>query len=256
MISFKEFILNEASFKFSKGKDQDYTVDPSRVLVFSEKEPENYEVIGKTHGQMSHAIKHLLEFEPEFVSKIVSKAKYKIEQFINNNPSYFCKIWDEIRGFSEYSGLEALRKSNNLTILNTLDVLNDKNQSKIQLLPIENKLKPLAYDLEKKYNQIISSKIDNAVDLNKNLSKEKLVSLIKTSDIITFKAESSIAPNLDVWIDFTDQSFIIGNNNKNIIKTMYRFKNGKSRSFVINEFYRKKFKAKNVELNSALMEVA
>ena len=43
MISFKEFVLNEASFKFSNGKDQDYTGHPTTVLVFSEKEPENYE---------------------------------------------------------------------------------------------------------------------------------------------------------------------------------------------------------------------
>lgn len=253
MISFKEFVLNE-KFIFAKGKDQDYTGDPTRVLVFSQKEPEKYEVTGKTHGQMSHAIKHLIEYEPQFVSKIIANAKYKIEKFISNNPDYFCKIWNEVKGFESESGLDAVRKANNLTILNTLDVLNDKNQTKTELLPIENKLKPLAYELEKKYNSIITSKMNNAIDLNRNYSKEKFLSIIKRSDIITFKAESSVAPNIDVWIDFTDQTLIIGNTDKNIIKTMYRFRNIKSKKDIIKEFYNKKFKAKDPNLNSALKD--
>lgn len=253
MLTFTQWLL-EDTFKFQKAKDQDYTSDPYEVLVFSETAPENYEVEGKTHGQMSHAIKHLVEFEPDFVKNIVSKVKSTIINKLKEKPHWFCKIWNNTRGFSKLSGVDAVNDASMYAVLNTLDLINDKQQMKECLLKLDSSIRPFAVDLEKKYNEIISKKIDKAVDLDKTTIKgSALEKKIKKSQIVQFSCKGKSGGTFTVVLDFTDQSLIIGKGDMETVTTMYRFNNtGTSKSAVVNAFFSKKLEPVNTDIKTAL----
>lgn len=253
-----ELITERGDFRFLKGQDQDYVGDPMRVLVFKEVESQDYKVEGKTHGQMLHAIKHLREYKPEFVKSVLDRMRSELEKFLQRKPDQFCKIWSEGRGFSGYSGIEALKHADSMTLLNTLDVINDKNQMKETLLKVENIVKKYASEIEHEYNEMIIKKIDDAFNLDKSKNYKKD---ILGNKIIRFNAISRNGKVMDVWIDFNDRTFIIGDQSKangtQLIRTMYRFDiaNGASRPSIIKAFYSKGFKALNPDIDSALSNV-
>lgn len=256
MKSFLEW-LNEAAFRFQKGKDQDYTSDPYEVLVFSETAPDKYEVEGKTHGQMSHAIKHLKEFEPDFVKGVITKVKNTLKAKLKEKPHWFCKVWHNVRGFGKLSGIDAIETASVDAVLNTLDLINDKNQMKENLLKLDSSIRPFASELENEYNRIISSKIDKAVDLNKTTLKgDALVKKIKKSPIIQFDCNGKGGGKFTIVLDFTDQSLIIGKRSSediNTVNTMYRFNDsGTSKPAVVDAFFTKKLIPVNSEIKSAL----
>lgn len=256
MLTFLQW-LSEANFKFQKGKDQDYTSDPYEVLVFSEKAPDNYEVEGKTHGQMSHAIKHLKEFEPDFVKSIVTKVKNTLKTKLKEKPHWFCKVWHNTKGFEKESGVEAIETASIDAVLNTLDLINDKTQMRENLLKLDSSIRPFAVELENEYNNIITKKIDKAVDLNKTTLKgDTLIKKIKKSSVIQFDCAGKGGGNFTVVLDFTDQSLIIGkrsNEDINAVNTMYRFNDsGTTKPAVVTAFFKKRLTPVNQELKSAL----
>lgn len=256
MLTFLEW-LEESSIKFQKAKDQDYTNDPYEVLVFSEVAPDNYEVEGKTHGKMSHAIKHLKEFEPAFVNTIVSKVKKTIISKLEEKPHWFCKVWNTHKGFKSDSGIDAVNNATSNAVLNTLDLINDKTQMGEKLLKLDSSIKPFAVELEQKYNDIMSSKLDKAVNLDKlTIKGQALSKKIKKSSIIQFSCSGRGGGNFIVTIDFTDQSLIIGKEN-DVVTTMYRFRNaeGSGKSTVIKEFFNKRLDPKNPEIKAILKEM-
>lgn len=256
MLSFTKW-LTEAAFRFQKGRDQDYTSDPYEVLVFSETAPDKYEVEGKTHGQMSHAIKHLKEFEPDFVKGVVTKVKNTLKAKLKEKPHWFCKVWHNARGFENESGIEAIDKASVDAVLNTLDLINDKNQMKETLLKLDSSIRPFATELENEYNRIITSKLDKAVDLNKTTLKgDALVKKIKKSPVIQFDCNGKGGGSFTVVLDFTDQSLIIGKRSSediNAVNTMYRFNDtGNTKPAVVDAFFKKKLTPVNQELKVAL----
>lgn len=253
MKTFTEW-LSEAAFKFQKGKDQDYTNDPYEVLVFSEQAPDKYEVEGKTHGQMSHAIKHLKEFEPDFVKGVVTKVKSTIRKKLEEKPHWFCKIWNNIRGFSSISGVKAVDSASIDAVLNTLDLINDKNQMKEPLMKLDSSIKPFAVELEHKYNELVSEKIDKAVDLNKlTIKGSSLSKKIKKSQVVKFDCDGKNGGKFTVVLDFTDQSLVIGKNDMSDVTTMYRFNDtGGTKPAVIDAFFKKKLIPSNKDIKLAL----
>lgn len=262
MIQFYDYIvekycLNEKDiFMFRKGQDQDYTGHPSEVLVFSEKEPDEYLVKGKTHGQMSHAIKHLIEYEPQFVAAVAEKAKTAIRKFLERRPDYFCKMWDEVRGFSEYSGLEALKHCSTLALLNTLDIINDKNQTKSPFSKVDGELKKYGVEIEHRYNELIKKKMDAAYDLDKQRGGDYKKSIADNS-VITFRAVGGNGKSYNVWLDFKDATLMIGDMDargaRGQIMTMYRLDNaGTNKASIIKQFYTKRLTPKNPDIDSAL----
>ena len=256
MLTFTKW-LTEAAFKFQKGRDQDYTNDPYEVLVFSEEAPENYEVEGKTHGQMSHAIKHLKEFEPDFVKGVIGKVKTTLRKKLEEKPHWFCKVWNNLRGFGKKSGVEAIDDASIDAVLNTLDLINDKNQMKEGLLKLDASIKPFAVELEHKYNEIISKKLDKAVDLNKlTLKGAAFVKKIKKSQVVQFDCNGTGGGKFSVVLDFSDQSLIIGkrdDKDMSSVNTMYRFNNsGTGKSAVVDAFFKKRLIPNNPEIKIAL----
>ena len=253
MLSFTKW-LSEAAFRFQKGRDQDYTSDPYEVLVFSETAPDKYEVEGKTHGQMSHAIKHLQEFEHDFVKGIVEKVKATLRAKLKEKPHWFCKVWHNTKGFLSDEGIKAIDSASIDAVLNTLDLINDKNQMRENLLKLDSSIRPFAVDLERKYNDIISEKLDKAVDLSKTtLKKDALVKKLKKSSVIQFECQGKSGGNFVVVLDFTDQSLIIGKKDMSEVNTMYRFNNsGTSKPAVVDAFFTKRLVPTNNEIKLAL----
>lgn len=245
MISFKEF-LQEVNINFAKGYDQDFTVHPTKVLVFSEKEAQNYKEKGKTHGLMSHAIKHLKEFEPEFVAQQIALMRSEILKQIKTT-FQDVKVWNYNSGFNKAEGIDALKSASDDVLLNTLDVINDKNQEKEKLLPIEKLIKKYAVALEHKYNEIISLYIGSAVELD-NVPEENIENLLKTSDIVKFEGFGRVAN--DYWLNFKNKAIIIGTPDK--IRSMFIFSNADSRKDMAKKFFSKKFKATKPAINNAL----
>ena len=259
MIQFSDYIQNkynivEDEFIFQKGRDQDYMGHPSEVLVFAEKEPDEYQVRGKTHGQMSHAIKHLIEYDPQYVISVTNRAKKALIQFIQRRPQYFCKIWDEVRGFSKESGIEAIERCDTTTLLNTLDVINDKNQLKTPFTKVDGEIKKYGMELENKYNEIIKDKLHAAYVLEKAKNKD-YKSAIAKNPVITFKAVDGNGKWRRVWLDFRDGTVIIGNfkNGKTEINTMYRLNDvGTNKASMIKKFYTKRLRPLDPDIDKAL----
>lgn len=254
MLTFLEYVQKiDEDIAFQRGKDQDYTNDPNSLLVFSEKDPDEYELRGKTHGAMSHAIKHLVEFDKPFVDNIVSQARTLLEQFVSRHPQCFCKIWIEGKGFSSKSGIDAIRSANAGEILNTFDLINDKNEMKKGFLKVENQLKKLALQMEERYKNIIEDKIAKAVSLNK-MPFDRIKKAIKTFPVITFKVSQNNKTK-DVWLDFSDSSIIIGSiEGTEKVNTMFQFTglSGGDKKATIKAFYTKRLSPINPDVDKAL----
>lgn len=256
MLTFLEYVqsLQEGEgFHFKNAKDQDYTNHPTSILVFGEDEPEEYVLKGKAHGQMSHAIKHLVEFDKPFVDATVAKARKLIERFIQRHPQAFCKIWVEGQGFSEKSGVEVIKSASAGVLLNTLDLINDKAQMKDSFLKVETQLKQFATEMENRYKEIIKSKLDKAVDLG-NMSFEKAKKTIKSSQVISF-AVMQQTKKKTVWLDFSDSSIIIGEQGgMDAVNTMFQFSGltGGDKGATIKAFFTKRLTPINPDVEKAL----
>lgn len=250
----QKYMLNEDDFVFQKGRDQDYMGHPSEVLVFSEKEPNDYQVRGKTHGQMSHAIKHLIEYDPQYVISVANQAKQALIKFLQRRPQYFCKVWDEVRGFSKESGIDAVEKCETLTLLNTLDIVNDKNQLKTPFTKVDGEIKKYGMELENRYNEIIKDKMKRACVLEQ-LKNKDYVKAIEKNPVISFKCEDANGKWRRVWLDFRDGTVIIGNfkDGKTEINTMYRLNNvGTNKASMIKKFYTKRLRPLDPDIDKAL----
>ena len=102
---------------FAKMLDQDYPYRYDNVILFDYRE--KYALSGKTHGLVSHGIKHLIEFDEYFIKSILFKMKSKL------NIEYLFL-------FNKNNTIRQLRKSDLTTgvLLNTLDLINDKIENR------------------------------------------------------------------------------------------------------------------------------
>ena len=151
---FREFIIDELSFQ--KGSDQDYPAGMNNgVLLFNP--TEQYIKQGETHGIISHAIKHLKDFDGNYYSHVVEKIKNELTK--NKRLYYF------VQG-------QGIRSINNATtipysvIINTMDRINDKI---IQAKPLEPEEKSIASELQsmaRHFERIVEGLISGAVIIN------------------------------------------------------------------------------------------
>ena len=101
---------------FSNSPDED-SPGNKQLVVF--KEDDDYEIQGNTHGELSHAIKHYGEFNPNDLN---SKLNSTIE-YIKSLPNPILK---NINGSIIASGDNAKKQLTPNAILNTFDFINDK----------------------------------------------------------------------------------------------------------------------------------
>lgn len=165
---FLKYLL-ESGFKDSA--DQDYPDGESYGVIFFNKD-ETYKKEGMTHGLLSHAIKHLKEFVPQFVQSITNE----MQKFLKTKTCYFYKE-GKIQEVSNYTFSED-------TILNTLDMINDKIMFNKPLYPEEKLLYAGSLRLEKKFKEIINFLTQDATFIdNNNTDKNQILDLINKKTI-------------------------------------------------------------------------
>ena len=222
-MSFKQF-LEEQALGFKKVRDQDYVSGSTTVIIFDK--DDTYKLEGKTHDLESHAIKHLLDFEPTFVSSIFSTLK---------------KLWEK-EGFfilnRKTKKVVASRAVSNIKLfINTLDRIHDKKNLRGTLTKEEIKTLPYIEKIKNKYADIINKTTDNSISID-NMNKEDIESIIKTK-IITYK----ISTKESVYFNFKDKSILI--RNKDSVSTFFKLKDN----------YKKKLLTKYISINKDLISI-
>ena len=156
--------------------DNDYPGN-NQVIVFDDNEI--YEISGDTHGKESHAIKHLIEFEPEFVAKVANEAISVIQTF---NEVYI----KNRKGSILKDGENAKRNLNVKSILNTLDFINDKIYNNEELNNSERKLIPFVDKLTNKYDELVTYYISNHDDIDNISDIKTLTKKLKSGKVLKF----------------------------------------------------------------------
>jgi len=170
-------ILNEVEFHDSKDEDRP---GKKQTVVFDE--DETYEEAGNTHGKESHAIKHYGEFEP-------GKFNAGVEDAIN-----IAKDAEDIHiinpaGDIVQSGDDAKKAMNVNAMLNTLDLVNDKQKNNEPLNSEEEKLAPTIQGLTDSYDDLVQSYLDDAEDVDQIESADEIKAKIDSGTILKFTGD-------------------------------------------------------------------
>ena len=167
-MKFHNFLLES----FKKGRDFDYPGDKNTVLVFDKNA--KYKKEGKTHGLMSHAIKHLHEFNPTFINNINNKTKQLIK-----NIQLFSLVRNSIKEIDINSITDDI-------LINTYDYINDKIENKENLLDIEEKIhKYIIEPIKNEYSKILQNFKTSSIDVDK-LNIKEINDLLKSKKTIRF----------------------------------------------------------------------
>lgn len=173
MIKLKDLLSEDIPFKH--GNDTDRFIANS-VVVFDPQD--DYEIKGKTHGLVSHAIKHLHEFNPEYFNKIISA----VRQIIEKSPNAILKDKSNkpitrVVGQTQYPfGV----------ILNTMDFINDKVVNGIPLNTDEKAIKSYIDRTTDEYENIIRILVDKAIPVDNYNSPEKIKNILNQHGMISF----------------------------------------------------------------------
>lgn len=133
------------NFEFSPDQDK-----PGNKQFITFSPNENYQLIGNTHGKLSHAIKHYEEFDVEGMNKILSDAMNFI---INHEDIYLMSTSGKLLFEKEFVAEEITLNA----VHNTFDLINDKIVNGITLLNPEKKIyEHHLISLEYKYEEIIN----------------------------------------------------------------------------------------------------
>lgn len=246
MKTFTEYLEEKA---FAKGRDVDYTVDDKYVLCFNEKDKDTYHPTGdKTHGPESHALKHLAEFDPQFMRTSTTAALDTAIGFIKKNPEHFCAVLSSNGSFVAVGKDKVIEKADLYIVGNTLDLINDKILTKKSLLSIEKELSQYTKKIKDRYTSIIDDKMKKSIDLDK-VKEEELANAVKNAKVIKFDGWQGVAQIYT--IDFTDNSLII--ETPDYIRTLYKFdRDASTKKDIIRNFFSKKFEVDNKKIASIL----
>ena len=167
--------LNEFSFNNSSDEDT-----PGNKQFISFKEDDKYDIQGNTHGELSHAIKHFGEFEPNDLNNALNGAIEYIKS--TSNP-----ILKNISGANIATGDNAKKQLTPNAILNTFDFINDKIANNQELTPEEKEIEnKFLNKLNNSYKQLVQNYIAGGVDIN-NMSGDEIKNLISSNKKIKFK---------------------------------------------------------------------
>lgn len=242
MKSFIEYL--EEKIQFAYGRDQDYTVDPKTIIFFSEDDIKTYVENGKTHGVQSHAIKHLVEFLPNEVKQLVGQARQIIKTFIEKGSVKFCGLYLRDRSFKDTNPLNVVTQAKDGAILNTLDMINDKQVNKRQLLSVESSLySKVIKSFEKQYEKEIQKRISKAIDLDK-ATEQGIYDAIDGTNVIKFTGTQNNG-KYTWYLDLKDNAVVMESGD--MIRTMYKYnKPGIGRQTILNFLS----KMKNTKIDS------
>jgi hypothetical protein len=167
--------LNEFSFYNSPDED-----NPGNKQIVVFKEDDKYVIQGNTHGELSHAIKHFGEFDPNVLNSELNGTINYIKTL--KNP-----ILKNISGADIASGDNAKKQLTPNAILNTFDYINDKIINNQELTPEEKEIKSKFLDkLNTDYNKLVQDYISGGTDVD-NMKEDEIKKLISSNKKIKFK---------------------------------------------------------------------
>lgn len=228
MLSFIEFL--QEKINFAKGRDNDFFYHNYAIITLVKGDINKYKVEGKTAGLWSHACKHLYELDPNYVENIVQQVKNTLIKYVEDDKhprNYEFKMFS--RDKKELSGdpKKLISKAPRASIINFLDLVNDKIMLKKELAPIESKMKKYLESLGDKYGTYIEEIIDKSVDVDQIEREEDKVTALTKERYVSFtvrNTETSIFNKL--FFDTKNHIVVIKTNQ--FVNTCYRVSNSGS----------------------------
>lgn len=208
--NWKRFISEEVQFSDSPDEDKPGN---NQIVMFNK--DEKYEVSGETHGKMSHAIKHFLEFDPNKVKAHLTKAIQVAKQLQN---VFLVSAKD---GSLIADGDKAKAQLTDNAMLNTFDFISDKIKNNQQLSAEEQKLLPIIQQMTQEYEAALNAHISNAVDVDNITDEQKLKELIDGKNIIKFTGNFK-GTDFIYYLNTSNTGMAVSDKN-NTFSTFFRF---------------------------------
>lgn len=226
-------------FIFHKSPDED---KPGNKQFIAFNKDENYNIEGNTHGEMSHAIKHLDEFEPEKVKTVLNQSV----EWAKSKNSIFLR---HINGNILAEGDLAKKQITTGAMLNTLDLVNDKIMNDKKLLPEELELKDkFLTQLTNLYRQLVESYINGGIDINK-MKEEEIKKLISENKKLKFTGVYK-EKEIEYTIDFSNSGLLAKRGDD--VATLFRIDKKGNDINKISDYLNRGVQIKNIELKKAL----
>ena len=231
MLNFIQW-LNE-TYSFKNSNDVDFTADSNQIIFMSVKDKRQYIEQNKTHGNISHAIKHYGEFNEQKYKNIAKKIKNKLKELIKDGTITYLELYE--KGGESIKDIEKIiEKANWRAYLNTLDLINDKREEGTPLSKEERELLPIMDELSDSYMTIINNVTKQAKNIDNIKNKENLISAIEKANIIKLSAVDRMGYRV-YFLDLKRNIFIIADDK--VIYSCFEFStNAKSYKDVIKNF--------------------
>lgn len=209
--NFTDFLCE--AIKFAKGKDNDYFFHNYAIITFNKGDVSKYKVEGNTAGLWSHACKHLNQIDWPFVQNVVKQVKQTLIQYVkeDNHPrTYEFSMFDRNKKKVEGDPKKLIAKDPYSSIINFLDMINDKVMLKKPLAPIEEKCVKFLEALGDRYGQFIEDVVKKGVDVDQIERDEDKIKALETENYICFNTRND---NSDVYnkiyLDVKDNIMVI-----------------------------------------------
>jgi hypothetical protein len=170
---YHRYILNEVPFHDSNDEDHP---GKKQTVVFDQET--SYDPGGQTHGEESHALKHFAEFEPGQVQSAVEQALSIAREA---DDVYIIDKGNNV----VQSGDDAKKQMNANSMLNTLDLINDKQKNGESLTAEEEKLAPVLQGITDAYDQLIQTYLGGE-DIDGIDDVEEIKALLDSGTIVKF----------------------------------------------------------------------
>lgn len=241
MQSFKQYFLE--SIKFAKGKDNDFFNRQFAIITFNKGDINKYKVEGRTAGIWSHACKHLDEIDKQFVDNVVQQVKRTLIDYVeqDNHPkAYEFNYFDDRKKPVKGDPLTLVKQASRASIINFLDLVNDKFQLKQDLSPIEKKMIKYLETLGDKYGSYIQAMIDKAVNIDRLNTDQQKYDAFESENVIEFSIIGLLGNErpMRVFLDLKHDYIIIKTGE--YVNTMYKVNyKGTGRKALLNAFNHK-----------------
>ena len=235
-------LFEELGFNFAP--DSDYH-NYSNIITFAVGDIEHYRFEGNTHGIVSHALKHLSEFDKPFVIGIVNEIREDMYNYAKLQQEYRDKgekgkLYDPYYKLAYYNkrieskisveDIQDYTVVHNSAILNYLDLINDDVILGKRLPPFADYLQDEYFPrIKERYSQACEYYMRGAKELDGIRNVSDIVDILDNGDTVKFTAIYGKFP-IKVYLNLKKQGMIIvGQNGK--VNSAYRFsKAGREKS--------------------------
>lgn len=244
MRSFKQYFLE--SIKFAKGKDNDFFNRQFAIITFNKGDINKYKVEGRTAGIWSHACKHLDEINKAFVDNVVQQVRRTLIDYVeqDNHPkAYEFNYFSDGKKAAKGDPLTLVKQASRASIINFLDLVNDKYQLRQELAPIEKKMIKYLDALGDEYGKHIQKVIDKAVNIDLLGSDQDRYDAFEKQNVICFSIIGLLNGErpMKVFLDIPHSYIIIKSGE--YVNTMYKVNyKGTGRKALLTAFNNKVLK--------------